>query len=317
MKTFVPNYYEKFSCIGSRCKHNCCIGWEIDIDEDTALFYSETTSFLKNKLQKNIKMANGVKYFALTDSGRCPFLNDENLCEIHINLGAEHLCDICSDHPRFRNFYPNCIELGLGLYCEEVSRIVTEETEKFSLKEYENDRAQNDIEYMEEEKEYFSKFFILRRNILDIISDREWTLYERVENLFTFLNTEAIKKETSEIADVLEGLERLSNDWTKALEILSKEKGPIDSYLKDDRDFDLPLEQLLSYFIFRHLLEGVYDGSINERIGFCVLSIYIIFAVSKTSKISIAEATRLYSSEIEYSDENVYDLLEYLRQLMK
>ena len=30
-----PNYYDKFKCIANRCKHSCCIGWEIDIDEDT------------------------------------------------------------------------------------------------------------------------------------------------------------------------------------------------------------------------------------------------------------------------------------------
>ena len=31
----VPEYYEKFSCIASRCKDSCCAGWEIDIDEDS------------------------------------------------------------------------------------------------------------------------------------------------------------------------------------------------------------------------------------------------------------------------------------------
>ena len=30
----VPEYYEKFSCIASRCKDSCCAGWEIDIDEE-------------------------------------------------------------------------------------------------------------------------------------------------------------------------------------------------------------------------------------------------------------------------------------------
>ena len=29
------DYYEKFNCISSNCKHNCCIGWEIEIDNDT------------------------------------------------------------------------------------------------------------------------------------------------------------------------------------------------------------------------------------------------------------------------------------------
>ena len=39
MKEVFPNYYKKFKCIADKCKHNCCIGWEIDIDNDTLEFY--------------------------------------------------------------------------------------------------------------------------------------------------------------------------------------------------------------------------------------------------------------------------------------
>ena len=33
MKVVVPNYYNQFKCIAEKCHHNCCIGWEIDIDD--------------------------------------------------------------------------------------------------------------------------------------------------------------------------------------------------------------------------------------------------------------------------------------------
>ena len=32
MKIIAPNYYDKFRCVADKCKHNCCIGWEVDID---------------------------------------------------------------------------------------------------------------------------------------------------------------------------------------------------------------------------------------------------------------------------------------------
>ena len=35
MEQIYPDYYEHFACIGGECRHNCCIGWEIDIDEKT------------------------------------------------------------------------------------------------------------------------------------------------------------------------------------------------------------------------------------------------------------------------------------------
>lgn len=35
----VPEYYDEFSCIASRCKDSCCAGWEIDIDEESYEYY--------------------------------------------------------------------------------------------------------------------------------------------------------------------------------------------------------------------------------------------------------------------------------------
>jgi lysine-N-methylase len=32
--------------------------------------------------------------------GRCPFLNDESLCDVHINFGAEHMCTTCKVYLR-------------------------------------------------------------------------------------------------------------------------------------------------------------------------------------------------------------------------
>ena len=37
MKLFAPEYYKQFKCIADKCTHSCCIGWEIDIDEEALL----------------------------------------------------------------------------------------------------------------------------------------------------------------------------------------------------------------------------------------------------------------------------------------
>ena len=39
MHTVIPSFYPDFQCRASRCRHSCCKGWEIDIDEDTAEKY--------------------------------------------------------------------------------------------------------------------------------------------------------------------------------------------------------------------------------------------------------------------------------------
>jgi lysine-N-methylase len=34
MKLIAPDTYPEFCCIADRCRHSCCIGWEIDVDPD-------------------------------------------------------------------------------------------------------------------------------------------------------------------------------------------------------------------------------------------------------------------------------------------
>lgn len=31
----VPDFYPAFHCIASACRHSCCVGWEVDVDQDT------------------------------------------------------------------------------------------------------------------------------------------------------------------------------------------------------------------------------------------------------------------------------------------
>ena len=34
MKRYAPAYYPRFACLADRCRHSCCIGWEIEVDEE-------------------------------------------------------------------------------------------------------------------------------------------------------------------------------------------------------------------------------------------------------------------------------------------
>ena len=54
MKIVVPDYYDKFICVADECNHNCCIGWEIDIDNDTYYLYENTIGNIGDKLRKHI-----------------------------------------------------------------------------------------------------------------------------------------------------------------------------------------------------------------------------------------------------------------------
>ncbi len=124
MKTIWPDYYSRFKCIGSSCKHTCCAGWEIDIDDESLRRFKSNP-----EVSKHIKDGSIV----LAENERCPFLCENGLCQIILDYGEDYLCDICSEHPRF---YVDCIdhyEGGIGLVCEEACRIILDYEKDFCL----------------------------------------------------------------------------------------------------------------------------------------------------------------------------------------
>ena len=114
----VPFYYNTFKCIADKCSDNCCIGWEIEIDSDTAEYYKSVGGAFGKRLSENISEENSF----ILKGERCPFLNEKNLCDIIINCGEEHLCQICRDHPRYFEWFADKKEGGIGLCCEEAAR---------------------------------------------------------------------------------------------------------------------------------------------------------------------------------------------------
>ena len=123
MRLTVPDYYDRFQCIASLCTDNCCIGWEIGIDPAALADYQSQPGAFGDRLRAAIQPGE-PPFFALTKSGRCPFLNGENLCDIYRQLGESHLCAICDQHPRFHNWFGSEKESGLGLSCEEAARLI-------------------------------------------------------------------------------------------------------------------------------------------------------------------------------------------------
>ena len=54
MRYIKPDFYDDFRCIASACRHSCCAGWEIDIDEDTADYYAELSGAIGGELRAHI-----------------------------------------------------------------------------------------------------------------------------------------------------------------------------------------------------------------------------------------------------------------------
>ena len=290
MKEAVPNYYYKFTCIGDRCKHNCCIGWEIDIDKDTYAYYKSVPGAFGKRLEQSI-CADGTPHFALGEGERCPFLNGQGLCDIITELGEDKLCQICSDHPRYRNYLPDRTEMGLGLCCEAAARLILTREEKTEMVLYSGEEITWDI-----------PFITLRARMIEILQDRSQSMRERVGSYYRQLRMRVPYKPLEQWCAFYLTLEQLDAAWTTRLQNARE---------NEYRPNDLMLEQLICYFIFRHLAGGERDKLYFERMAFAVHATRFICALS-TSDEDFLEVARMYSAEIEYSEENMQAVLSVM-----
>ncbi|MBE7030377.1 MAG: hypothetical protein E7409_02985 [Ruminococcaceae bacterium] len=306
---FVPNYYHHFHCIAQKCKHNCCIGWEIDIDHDTLQYYQSLESEFGARIRQNITQGESA-HFILKEGEKCPFLNQAGLCEIICTLGEESLCDICNDHPRFRNFYSNFTEMGLGLCCEEAAKIVLDAKKPFALVPFEPNSHIPECDETEKD------FFRIRNDAVSLIQNRNLSIGARFSALSEMFGFKWDDFSLHDLCDLYVSLERLDEKWGLLLKKL--QDFPFDTSYFEHTKLQIPFEQLCCYFIFRHLADALWDDGYSQRIKFCLSGCYIIGALCSLHLHQhgcigvgdIAEYARMYSAEVEYSDENINLLLE-------
>ncbi len=115
--------FKDFKCIGADCSFTCCAGWNITIDKETAEYYNSVQGEFGERLNKSIEMNNdGSGSFVLTPDKRCPFLNEQNLCDIYTNLGEEHLCQTCTFYPRYAFVAGDIMFTGVRISCPVVAK---------------------------------------------------------------------------------------------------------------------------------------------------------------------------------------------------
>ncbi len=125
-----PSHYPNFHCIGGQCEDSCCIGWRVHLDKATYHFYKSNRHKALFKLfEQSVRRSEPKgddKHFGIIsmgEDGRCAFLDNENLCRIQHNLGAQALSKVCANYPRRANRLGDQLEYSLSLSCPEVARL--------------------------------------------------------------------------------------------------------------------------------------------------------------------------------------------------
>ncbi len=305
MRLFTPDYYPRFTCIAGACRHSCCIGWEIDIDEETLALYRELPAPLGERVRKSLVTNDGVTCFRLVEGERCPHLNAQGLCEIILGAGEDYLSQICYDHPRFRNYFSDRVEMGLGLTCEAAARLILTHRPGLTYTCVEDDGEREGLSQFEEIKLH------LRREYISIAQDRTLSIQARLEKLTTL--TRMSLPDARTWAEYLMTLERLDPAWGDRLApYIAAEPRKTGTSLPW-QDVACALEQFLVYLLYRHVADAADTETVRAYLAFAVATtrLMIDLFLSCTTIEELIDLGRMWSSEIEYSTENVAACVAY------
>ena len=312
----VPDYFEQFQCLAGACPHTCCEKWEVVIDEESAAFYQTVPGDLGEKLRSALQVDEEGDFCFPLDGGRCPFLDGNNLCEIHKSLGEEATSVTCREHPRFTEDYGPFREVTLSASCPAANELLLGSREPLTFHAFETEEPE------EEGDDWLTHLLPLRERMLDILQDRSRPLKARLASFLALALSaqdcldEDCPEELSEIGEavlspaaeglfpgalsVLASLEVLDPDWPVLLKRAeTAEPGTVPEEL---------LERIAVYFAFRYLLKAINDGDLLGRAELCVLAVLVIERL--TAVCELPEALRRFSCEIEHDDGNLEALLE-------
>jgi len=319
-----PDYYESFRCLAGDCPHSCCEKWEVVIDPETAERYRQVEGCLGEELRAVLREdEDGDLCFAL-QGGRCPFLNQENLCRIHLELGEAATSITCREHPRFTEDYGPFREINLAASCPAANQLLLGSSEPLRFMEWQTEEPQ------EEGDAWLENLVWLREALLERLTDRRIPMRQRLAEFLLLAREAQMWLDQDRIEEIpilaegwrtlgpeepvpdsalfpqalhcLEEAEVLEPDWPAMLRAAAQvQTVPLPDSL---------LERMAVYFGFRYLLKSVNDGLLLPRAQ------WVVFAVLVTERLAAVcgpeEALRRLSCEMEHSDDNLEMLLEWM-----
>ncbi len=201
MKVLKPNYYDEFKCTANECKDSCCVGWGVFIDKKSYNKYKKVNGefgkFLCSNISKNRINNSDLSYGKMKlNSGKCSFLNNENLCNIYINLGEDSLCNTCKTYPRLINKYRDICEKNLTLSCPIVTRLMINIKDKISFELNNEVITENEKDYVKNtsnlEEKLYEFLWEVRSFLIEVVQFREVDLWKRL--VFILLSESRFQK---------------------------------------------------------------------------------------------------------------------------
>ena len=266
MSVYWPDYCKDFRCKAGECLHTCCAGWVIGIDDESLERFGKDPEVSE-------KIEDGC--FVLKENGRCPFLRDDNLCDMILKHGEDYLCEICKEHPRFYNRFDGHTEAGIGLVCEEACRIILEKEGTFKLVAGDG----SEMELPDRVRKVFDSSKPLNEKLLHLSRG---------------------KRANSKLrAEIFAGMEILDPAWLILLHGIIGTPVSNEDEDKIISGHEKEFTNIAAYLMYRYEDAGRFSA---EAVW---LLADLVFHGQE-----IKEAARMFSGEVEYSDINIEDALD-------
>lgn len=317
----VPDYFDAFHCLAGHCPRSCCIGWEVEIDDDTAAAYAAVSGPLGNELRCQLQQdEDGALCFPLSGR-RCPFLDGENLCRIHRELGQEYTSITCREHPRFTEDFGPLREISLSASCPEAARLLCTGTAPLTFRETllpdEDEPGDDWLEPLLAVRDTAMAILAVqtvpaRRRMAQVltlaVAAQALLDDDRAEELPALCRMPTNLPAAPEAAaplfpaalEMLSSLEILDGDWSPLLTAAREGGTPLP---------DILLERLTEYFLFRWLLKAVNDGDLLGRVQLALFSVLTMERLASHTE-SVWDALCRFCREIEHCEENMDALRE-------
>ena len=189
--------------------------------------------------------------------------------------------------------------MGLGLCCEEAAEQILSWETPVRLITLSDDGGR---EVPDEEEEAFR---VRRDKLISCVQDRTLTLRERRDAVFFAAGIPDLPLDFARRAEFCLSLEQMDPAWAELLR-QAAENSPHNAVS------DTVWEQFAVYFLYRHMSAADSGEDFSARAAFCILSADMITELARRSDVPVAEAARLFSAEIEYSEENTQAFLDAL-----
>ena len=247
MEYIYPDYYKEFHCTADKCPDTCCAGWQIYIDKKSLKKYLRKKGPFGSRLKNSIDIKEGCFY---RYDNRCAFLNEDNLCDICLEMGEEHLCRTCARYPRHIEEYENVREISLSLSCPEAARIMLDKRDKteFITEEISGrEESYKDFDFF-----LYTKLSDIRTMFFEILQKRELSVANRMAMVTAMAHDLQKKISADRLCDLDEMMERFGNPL-----FAEKAMKRFQVYLgQEERRYDLIQEMLMTL----HELEVLQDN---------------------------------------------------------